>query len=176
MATMDVKDATGATVTIEKPLAPGRAAAAASRPVALSSEDAAFLDGIEASLTSIDGHVVPQTTGGLSIHRSLDLDEGTLEVVKASAGQIYGMWVTNNATTTRYIKLYNATSGTAGTGTPLITIGIPGNSSDAVAGLFSSTHGIAFSTGICIGAVTGVADNDTGAPGTNDVVVNVFYK
>ncbi len=37
MATIDVKDAAGATVAIEKPLAPGRGAAAASRPVALSS-------------------------------------------------------------------------------------------------------------------------------------------
>lgn len=118
----------------------------------------------------------PHTAGGLSIFRSIDLDEGTLEVVKASPGQIYGMWVTNTATSTRFIKIYNATSGTAGTGTPVITIGIPGNTSDDVSGLFSSTHGIAFDTGISIGAVTAVADNDTGAPGTNDVIVNVFYK
>jgi hypothetical protein len=36
MATMNVLDAAGGTVAVEKPLAPGRAAAAASRPVALS--------------------------------------------------------------------------------------------------------------------------------------------
>lgn len=41
MATIDVKDASGSTVAIEKPLAPGSAAAAASRPVALSTEDIA---------------------------------------------------------------------------------------------------------------------------------------
>jgi hypothetical protein len=41
MATMDVLDATGTPVTIEKPLAPGAAAASASRPVALSTEDVA---------------------------------------------------------------------------------------------------------------------------------------
>lgn len=41
MATIDVKDAAGATVAIEKPLAPGAAAAAASRPVTLSTEDVA---------------------------------------------------------------------------------------------------------------------------------------
>lgn len=41
MATIDVKDASGATVALEKPLTPGRAAAAASRPVVLSTEDLA---------------------------------------------------------------------------------------------------------------------------------------
>jgi hypothetical protein len=43
MATIDVLDATANVVALEKPLAPGRAAAAASRPVALSTEDLAAL-------------------------------------------------------------------------------------------------------------------------------------
>lgn len=43
MATMNVLDSVGATVAVEKPLTPGRAAAASSRPVALSNEDNAFL-------------------------------------------------------------------------------------------------------------------------------------
>lgn len=53
MATITVKDASGATQTIERPLAPGRAAASVSRPVALSNEDAAFLDGIETLLGTL---------------------------------------------------------------------------------------------------------------------------
>lgn len=44
MATMNVKDAAGSTVAVEKPNANGRAAAAASRPIALSTEDKAALD------------------------------------------------------------------------------------------------------------------------------------
>ena len=119
----------------------------------------------------------PHTAGGLSIFRSIDLDEGTCEVVKASAGQIYGMWVANMATSTRFIKIYDAASGTVGTGTPVITLAIPGNTSDDIAGVFANGGmGVAFATGICLGACTGIADNDTGAPGTNDVLVNVFYK
>ena len=46
MATMLVKNAAGADETIEKPLAPGRAAAAASRPVVLSEEDKSALDAL----------------------------------------------------------------------------------------------------------------------------------
>lgn len=45
MATIPVKDANNATVDLEKPLVPGRAAAAASRPVVLCNEDFAALGG-----------------------------------------------------------------------------------------------------------------------------------
>jgi len=120
--------------------------------------------------------VTANTTGGQSIHKSLDLDEGTLEVVKASAGKLYGMWITNTATATRWIKFYDATSGTIGTGTPVITFGIPGNSSDNIAAnLGTGDGGITFSTGISVGCSTGFADADTGAPAANDVIINIFY-
>lgn len=46
MATIDVKDAADNTVAIERPLAPGRGAASASRPVVLSTEDKTALDAI----------------------------------------------------------------------------------------------------------------------------------
>lgn len=46
MTTINVKDAAGTTVAIEKPLIPGRAAAVASRPVVLSTEDKAALDAL----------------------------------------------------------------------------------------------------------------------------------
>jgi hypothetical protein len=119
----------------------------------------------------------PHTTGGLTIFRSLDLDE-TEEEVKATAGQVYGVWVTNLATTTRFVKFYNATAANVvvGTTTPVITLAIPGNTSDDVTGLFSSTMGIAFDTAITVAATTGIADADTGAPAANDVLINVFYK
>lgn len=45
MATMNVADFSGSSTSIEKPLAPGRAAAGSSRPVTLSDED--FLVGTE---------------------------------------------------------------------------------------------------------------------------------
>lgn len=64
MTTMNVLDADGAPVAIEKPLAPGRAAAASSRPVALSNEDAAFLDGIEGALGTTAGAAVITDANG----------------------------------------------------------------------------------------------------------------
>lgn len=120
----------------------------------------------------------PHTTGGLTIFRSIDLDE-TEEEVKSTAGQVYGMWVTNTATSTRWLKFYNATAAsvTVGTTTPVITVGIPGNSSDDISGLTGNgSMGIEFNTAITVAATTGVADNDTGAPGANEVIINLFYK
>ena len=120
----------------------------------------------------------PSAQGGLSIFRSIDLDE-TEEEVKATAGQVYAVWVTNTATTTRWLKFYNATAAnvTVGTTTPVITIGIPGNTSDDISGNFGTAGmGLAFGTAITVAATTGVADADTGAPAANDLIVNIFYK
>lgn len=120
--------------------------------------------------------LVGQAAGGASIFRSIDLDESE-EEVKASAGTVYGLWFSNLATSTRYLKLYNATAAsvTVGSTTPVITLALPGNSSDAVSGVVSLPQGIVFGTAICAAATTGVADADTGAPGANEVLVNIFY-
>lgn len=117
--------------------------------------------------------VRPETSGGLSVFRTLDLDE-TEEDVKASAGQVYGYYFANVATSTRYLKWYNATAAsvTVGSTTPVLTFPLPASS----AGHVSFPHGIAFSTAICVAATTGVADADTGAPSANDVIFNCFYK
>jgi hypothetical protein len=81
MATIDVKDAGGNTVAIEKPLAPGRSAAATSRPVALSNEDAAYLDGIETLLTTIDGRVDGLETLITSTNTKLDTAITALQII-----------------------------------------------------------------------------------------------
>lgn len=113
-----------------------------------------------------------RTTGGLTTFRSLDLDE-TEEEIKGSAGQVYGYYFFNAATSTRYLKFYNATAAnvTVGSTTPLLTLPLPAGAAANVA----FPQGIAFSTAITAAATTGVADADTGAPGANDVITNVFY-
>lgn len=117
--------------------------------------------------------LIGRTSGGLSTFRSIDLDE-TEEDVKTSAGQVFGYYFANlHATSWRYVKLYNATaaSTTVGSTTPVRTLPLPPNS----AGHVSIPQGLAFSTAICAAATTGVADSDTGAPGTNEVVINIDY-
>jgi hypothetical protein len=129
------------------------------------------------SLT-VDGTVTanlsPTTSGGLSIFRSIDLDESE-EEVKGSAGQVYGAYLYNAASSgKRYIKFYNDTAAnvTVGTTAPVLTLPL-----DAGQGaVLSFEHGLTFSAAITVAATTGVADNDTGAPGANEVIANIFYK
>lgn len=112
-------------------------------------------------------------TDGASIYKTLDLDE-TEEEIKATAGNLYGFIVTNLAASTRYLKFYNATAAnvTVGTTTPVMTVAIP-----TLAGVASElAFAVPFSTAMTVAATTGVADNDTGAPGANEVVCTFFYK
>jgi hypothetical protein len=135
-------------------------------------------DGDVALTNPLPTAVVPLATNGQTIFRSLDLDESE-EQIKATGGSVYGLWVTNRATATRYIKFYNATAAsvTVGTTTPVITVGVPGNSTDDIAAMLSGGGpGIMFGTAITVAATTGFADDDTGAPDANDLIVNVFYK
>lgn len=111
--------------------------------------------------------------GGADIFRSLDVDE-TEEQIKATAGNVY--WVTgfNEANATRYLKIYNDTAANVvvGTTTPVLTLPL----TKEVAFQFAITQGLYFDTAITVAATTGLADNNTGAPGANDVVCNVGYK
>ena len=118
----------------------------------------------------------PHTQGGLSIFRSLDIDE-TEEDVKTSAGQVYWIHAMNMVATARYLKFYNATAAnvTVGTTTPVLTLPLPANSTTGAGFTVSIPQGLAFSTAICVACTTGVADNDTGAPGANDVIINIGY-
>lgn len=122
-----------------------------------------------------DVTVGTSASGGATIFRSLDLDE-TEEEVKATAGTLYGGIVFNlHASANRYLKFYNATAAnvTVGTTTPVMTIPIPPNTSGFIIAV--PDQGVGFSTAITVAATTALADNDTGAPGANEVVVNLFY-
>lgn len=121
---------------------------------------------------TVSANITPAASGGLSIYRALDSDETGI-TVKASAGQLYGYYVYNGASSVRYMKIYNkASSVPTSSDTPVITIPIPATAAANV----EFSNGIAFDTGIGIRTTTGLADNDTGAPAANDVQVNLFYK
>lgn len=142
--------------------------------LSISSGGAALVDGT-ATTQPVSGSlsIAPTTSTGLSIYRTIDLDE-TEEEAKATAGQVYGYYFANLATGWRYVKFYNATAAntTVGTTTPILTLPLPAQSAANV----SLPYGITFATALSIAATTGLADNDTGAPGLNEVVFNLFYK
>ena len=163
-------------VTVSSSALPTGAATAA-----LQTSSEALLTTIDADTSTLAGAVsgsemqvdVVSTPGsGMSIYRNLDVDESGDSAVGA-ATTLYGYYVYNNNAATIYLKLYNkATAPTVGTDTPVMTIPIPTKGAANV----EFTNGITFGTGLGVGATTGVADADTGAPDANDVIINLFYK
>jgi hypothetical protein len=121
--------------------------------------------------------LIGRTTGGMTIFRSIDIDE-TEEEIKGTAGQVFSISAFNRTAAPLYLKFYNATAAnvTVGTTTPVLTFVVPGNGdSDGAGFIWNNTIGFAFGTAITVACTTAVADNDTGAPGANDCVINVGY-
>lgn len=112
------------------------------------------------------------TSSGLTIFRSIDLDESE-EQVKASEGVVYWARLHNRSAAEVFVKFYNATAAnvTVGTTVPVMTIPMQADSGE----VWQPPDGLRFDTAITVAATTGVADNDTGAPGANDVVINLGY-
>ena len=112
------------------------------------------------------------TSQGLSIFRSLDLDESE-EDVKTAPGSLFFVHMHNTSAGARFVKFYNGTAAnvTVGTTTPVLTFRLAAGGTET----FESALGLHFSTAISVAATTGVADNDTGAPGANDVIINLGY-
>jgi hypothetical protein len=113
--------------------------------------------------------------GGATPYKNLDVDESE-DDIKTSAGKLFWIHVMNlHATDVRYLKIYNnvAASVTVGTTVPDLTFAIPPTNSGFM--IPFGDAGLQFTTGICIAATTGLADNNSGAPGANEVILNAGY-
>lgn len=120
--------------------------------------------------------LAPATSGGYTISKTLSAATTNATSVKASAGQVYGWYVSNINASPAYFKLYNkASAPTVGTDVPVMTITIPGNATGAGSNI-NWVHGIAFATGIAFAITTGATTADTGAVALNEVIINLLYK
>jgi hypothetical protein len=119
----------------------------------------------------------PNADHGLLVFRSIDLDESE-EAVKVTPGQIFHIIAINKNAALRYLKIYDATTDgtTVGTTEPKLTIPLPASATNPVPVVLDTPMGIPFATAITAAATTGVADSDTGAPGANDVIVQILYR
>lgn len=121
------------------------------------------------------GHEVDLATS--TPYKNIDVDESE-DQIKASAGHIYWIHCMNLSAAVLYLKFYDATAAnvTVGTTVPDLTFPIPTQGDTNGAGFaISIPNGITFDTAITVAATTGVADNDSGAPGANTVILNLGY-
>lgn len=115
----------------------------------------------------------PRTSGGLEKTRLLSAASTNATKVKETAGQVYGWYLFNAGTATRYLKLYNkAAAPTVGTDTPFLTIPVPAGGAANV----EFTQGLAFGTGIAFALTKGMADANAEAVAAEEFVVNLFWK
>lgn len=112
------------------------------------------------------------SSGGYDSYRNLNLGT-TGQVVKSSAGSFYFIDIFNAAGAVRYVKVYDKATAATDADTPKMTIPVGAGLSRTIE---IPAAGAAFSAGIGLRATTGLADNDTGAPSANDVIVNVLFK
>jgi hypothetical protein len=95
--------------------------------------------------------------------------------LKASAGTLYSLYVTNLNAAVRYLKFYNkASAPTVGTDTPVATFPIPASTTGA-GFVINLDPGFDFSTGIAYATTTGVADSDTAAVAANEIIIVGVY-
>jgi hypothetical protein len=121
--------------------------------------------------------VTPPTSGGLAVLNATSSDgatalTATAQVIKASAGQVFGWFIYNPNTSAVFVQFYNtaAASVTVGTTNPLFMITIPPLAAANVLG----ESGIAFSNAGFSCAATSTAGG-AGAP-TTALDANIFYK
>lgn len=113
-----------------------------------------------------------QADSNVSVSSNLIANNTTAIVVTAAFANLYAVEASNNGATIAYVKLYNAASGTCGSGTPRARYMIPASTSMQ----WPVVNGDAYPTGIVLCVTTGIADNDTSAPAASAYIVNVHYK
>lgn len=109
-------------------------------------------------------------TGPLKTYRNLDC-QITGSIVKANAGGIFNLSVSNSNAAARFLKLYNKATAPTASDTPVRTYYLAPLSARDI----SVPDGLGFDVGISLRASTLVADSDNTAPSTNDVIVNIGY-
>lgn len=119
----------------------------------------------------VKAYVAGDSQGGLSKYHAVTAGSTNTANIKASAGTVYSVRVFNAADYPIYVKLHNnAGLPTAGVGV-VETIGVQAGTQV----VHTLMQGDAFTTGIAISIVKGIADADATAVLANDGVVDVFY-
>ena len=115
---------------------------------------------------------VNSTTGNIAANNT------TSVVVNAAATTLYGIQVFGIGSAPAYLKLYNATSATCGSGTPVKRIMIPAaaTAANGTGAVIPFSLGLRFSTGLTYCVTTGITDADTTAPAANTYLVNLDWR
>lgn len=117
--------------------------------------------------------LIPATSGGLTMSHLIAAASTNGTSLKASAGELYGAAIYNNAAYPLYMKFYNLSAApTVGTSTIVYEVPVQAGTEREV----HSDEGLAFSTGIAYALTKGIADTDATATAANDASMDLIYK
>lgn len=182
---VDLASVAGATV------ATGHGTASGAIRVELPTDGTGVVTAAQATASSLNATVVgtgtfatqaaptASTTGGASMFHLIAANSNNSTSVKGSAGTVYSVQLGGLGSAPAYLKFYN-TSGapTCASDTVVKTLIIPAASTAANGGgsNVSIPVGLAFSSGIGICVVTGIADNDNTSVAASTFIINIDYK
>ncbi len=119
------------------------------------------------------------TTGGATPFKYTSVGSSEDEhQIKATAGTLYSLVVTNTAATVAYYRCSNLTAAntTPGSSTEILDLAIPGATTGAGFNVPIPAQGVAFSVALTCWIVTGKAESDATEVGADDVKVFAAYK
>lgn len=123
---------------------------------------------VSGTVTANQGTIATPTASNIN-----SLATTNANIIKASAGSVYNIAISNISASPRYVKLYNkATAVVVGTDIPILTIAVPGGA------LVQNNFGILghrFTVGICLAVTSSSADTDTTVIGANEVKILTSY-
>ena len=124
------------------------------------------------SAVTVSGGALSVTSALISdatIMRSLNL--GTTGTIEATARNVYrGIFTNQHASLNRYVKIYDKATAATDADIPFTTIVVFPQTTLTV------DLDTAIGLGLSARATTGIADNDTGAPSENDVVMSIWWS
>ena len=145
---------------------------AAAQTVAVTQATAANLNAtiVQATAANLNATVTPVTPIPLNLNSAATTNATS---VKATAGTLYTLAVSNSGAAAAFLKLYNlAVAPTVGTSVPVLTIPVP---LSGVVSLTLGETGHRFATGIALAITNLVADSDTTAVAAAQVKVALDY-
>jgi hypothetical protein len=118
-----------------------------------------------------------QTGASINYRTSVGTTEDETEI-KATAGRLLSIQITNTNAAARYFRCANLTAAntTPGTSTVFYGIAVPGATTGGGVVANFGPAGIAFSTALTCWVVTGAADTDVAEVAANEIKWNIIYK
>lgn len=109
-------------------------------------------------------------------YKYISLASTNATLIRGQETKLYVVSAIGLTSTVRYLKFYDkSTAPTVGTDTPVLTIPVPANTQGAGV-VIPFNIPILFSDGLGFAITSGSADNDTGAVGAGDVIINLSYQ